>query len=236
MSLDLFFTIPRVLSQAIHRIEKDVLGRLVVFVGAAVLVATVGCDEQPMNSLPPASKPQPPPPPVLILKDSANQPPSPVLDDRTTEDPRGEVHAGSMPEGQTETMSQSGLASNGGGSPPVAPSRGVPPTGTQPQMCVKLSAGVVLPQSLPGGTAMGLSVDYVLVGSLPTSSGPIVWVIKSAKGGSAEVVVRLAERGNLMTFVTSMRPEHGPFQSYLAIVLTDGGRLPISPKIEMKSP
>ena len=187
MSLYPRFTQLHVLSRAINRIEKDVLGRLIDFVGAAVLVATVGCDEQPMNLLPPASKPQPPPPPVFILEDSANQPPSPVLDDRTKENPRGEVHAGGMPQEQLEKTSQPGRAANGSGRLPVTPSRAaaVGPTGTQPQSCVKLSAGVALPQSLPSGTAMGLSVDYVLVGSLPTSSGQIVWVIESAKGGSA---------------------------------------------------
>ena len=39
-----------------------------------------------------------------------------------------------------------------------------------------------------------------------------------------------------MTFVTDMRPEQGPFRSYLAIVLADGRKVPISPKIDMQSP
>ena len=33
-----------------------------------------------------------------------------------------------------------------------------------------------------------------------------------------------------------MKPEDGPFRSYLAIVLADGQKVAISPKIDMQSP
>jgi hypothetical protein len=77
---------------------------------------------------------------------------------------------------------------------------------------------------------------YVVVGTVPTSAGQTVWVIETARGASANVPVRLDTRGNLMTHVTHMRPEHGPFRSYLAVVLQDGSTVPISRKIDMKTP
>ena len=83
---------------------------------------------------------------------------------------------------------------------------------------------------------MGMSVDYVLLDTLPTSAVQTVWVIESAQGASRDVPVPLNAQGNLMTFVTDMRPEHGPFRSYLAILLADGRKVPISPKIDMQSP
>ena len=83
---------------------------------------------------------------------------------------------------------------------------------------------------------MGMSVDYVLTNALPSAAERTVWVIESAQGASTDVPVRLDAQGNLMTFVTDMRPEHGPFRSYLAIVFADGRKVPISPKIEMRSP
>ena len=83
---------------------------------------------------------------------------------------------------------------------------------------------------------MGMSADYVLQRTLPTSAVRTVWVIESALSGSRDVPVSLNARGNLLTFVTDMRPEHGPFRSYLAILLADGRKVPISPKIDMQSP
>ena len=100
---------------------------------------------------------------------------------------------------------------------------------------MKLSAGVALPQPLPSGTAIGFSVDYVLLADLPTHDGEVRWVIESAKE-SIEIAVRLESRGNLTTFAPTMKPEDSPFQSYLAIVASDGHKLPISPAIEMRSP
>ena len=118
----------------------------------------------------------------------------------------------------------------------VKPKGSSPAAGnTQSAEPVKLSAGVALPQPLPNGTAMGFSVDYVVLEDLPPSDGEIKWVIESAKE-STEVDVQLDSEGNLTTFAPTMKPEDGPFQSYLAIVASDGHKLPISPTIAMRSP
>jgi hypothetical protein len=109
------------------------------------------------------------------------------------------------------------------------------PSANRPlRFIAKLSAGTALPQTLPTGTAMGMSVDYVLQGELPASAAATVWVIESAQGEQA-IPVQLNAKGNLMTFV-NMRPEHGPFRSYLAVVYSDGRKVPISRKIDMRSP
>lgn len=81
---------------------------------------------------------------------------------------------------------------------------------------------------------MGMSVDYVVQEALPASATATLWVIESARG-VREVPVRLLPKGNLMAF-TDMRPEHGPFHSYLVVVYSDGRKVPISRKIDMRSP
>ena len=81
---------------------------------------------------------------------------------------------------------------------------------------------------------MGFSVDYVVNGRLPTA-GQVVWIVESARGGAAQFPVRLQQQGNLSTFAQGAKPEHGPFQCYLAIVYSDGRRTPISRKVEMQS-
>ena len=78
----------------------------------------------------------------------------------------------------------------------VKPRSSSPPA-SNPQQSepVKLSAGVALPQTLPSGTALGFSMDYVVLEDLPTSDGAVKWVIESAQE-SVEVDVHLDSRGN----------------------------------------
>lgn len=119
------------------------------------------------------------------------------------------------------------------------PARAVDPSGTsttltQPAFSVKLSAGVALPQSLPTGTTMGFSVDYVFQRGQPSPRMKVVWVIEGARGGKAEIPVHLRARGSLSTFVPGAKPQHGPFQCYLVLVSTSGQRQPISSRVAMK--
>lgn len=214
-------------------------------VAAMILANGIGCDrwlprtpraaDGEPSAAPMREEPRPPAPPTFPvqqhadksqLEETGNLPP--------TQAPLGDA---AVPPGAT------------GSSPAATPSRRETPSvnrsagaagstsrsGVQTGGSARLSAGVALPQSLPDGTAMGFSVDYVLPGNLPTSASRTVWLIESAKGGSVVIPVVLAAKGNLSTFVQRMRPEHGPFQSYLAILMPDGRQLPISPKITMKS-
>lgn len=92
---------------------------------------------------------------------------------------------------------------------------------------IRLSAGVALPQSLPTGTAMGMSIDYAFAGGLNPSS-TYVWVISSEGGGDVEAEVELAIKGTLQSFVPNLRSEHRPFNCRIEEVLPDGRRLRVS--------
>jgi hypothetical protein len=73
---------------------------------------------------------------------------------------------------------------------------------------IQLSAGIAVPQFLPTGTCMSLSVDYSL--SAAPRASHYLWVVKSASG---EIVneVKLESSGNLSAFFQQLRPEHRPF-------------------------
>jgi hypothetical protein len=86
-------------------------------------------------------------------------------------------------------------------------SGGTPADLTSP--AIHLSAGVAVPQSLPTGTAMGVSVDYRARGSL-SSSSRYVFVVKSA-AGEAVNEVQLESSGTLAAFFLELKPEHRPF-------------------------
>lgn len=84
---------------------------------------------------------------------------------------------------------------------------GTPASSTMP--AIHLSAGVAVPQSLPTGTAMGVSVDYRAQGSLSSSSRYVV-VVKSA-AGEAVNEVQLESSGTFAAFFLELKPEHRPF-------------------------
>ena len=113
----------------------------------------------------------------------------------------------------------------GPSSPPASP----PPARTPQRLTapsIRLSAGVALPQSLPTGTAMGMSVDYVCIAGPPRSLQRYVWVIESAKADPVKQPVQLSRSGTLQAFFTQLRPEHGPFRAH--IESSDGSRLSTS--------
>jgi len=77
---------------------------------------------------------------------------------------------------------------------------------------IHLSAGVALPQLLPEGTQMGVSVDYKINGGLMSSR--YVLVIESGAGEFALPVKLSPMRGTLQDFLPpSVRPEHKPFRA-----------------------
>ena len=112
-------------------------------------------------------------------------------------------------------------------SPPAASPPASPPPPAAPQRrtgpAIRLSAGVALPQSLPTGTAMGMSVDYAFTAGQPQPSLSYVWVIEPAKADPVRQPVQLSRSGTLQAFFTQLRPEHGPF--YAHIEGSDGSRL-----------
>ncbi len=89
-----------------------------------------------------------------------------------------------------------------------APSRTSTPSAA-PGRSIHLSAGIAVPQILPIGTVMAISVDYSLNIGLNTSSRYFL-VVKSGAGESPSEV-QLASSGNLSIFFEQLKPEHRPF-------------------------
>ena len=106
-------------------------------------------------------------------------------------------------------------------SPPSPPTARAPQRPTGPS--IHLSAGVALPQSLPTGTAMAMSVDYAFAAGQLLSPPRYVWVIEPANADPVKQPVLLSESGTLQAFFTQLRPEHGPFHTH--IESSDGSRL-----------
>lgn len=95
---------------------------------------------------------------------------------------------------------------------------------------IQLSAGVALPQTLPTGTAMGFSVDYRWAQGQPDPNTPYFWVIEAAGAPPLRQAVRLDRQGTLQGFALELRPEHGPFQTYI----TDASGRRLSPTVPLR--
>jgi hypothetical protein len=119
----------------------------------------------------------------------------------------------------------------------VASSRGTPVEGRQPSPsqspasrgvpAIRLSAGIAVPQSLPTGTAMGMSVDYQIAGPLNLSS-QYMWVVSSQAGENVEVAAPLQTMGTLQAFFSQLRPEHRPFHCHIDEISPGGRRTRVS--------
>jgi hypothetical protein len=202
------------------------------WVSGLILISVAGCDEPAVPHSPVTNQPGPPPPPPPLgqappdnTSAVGQQPPYQPSVAEASESPQPP----SPIDASQRQMNREPHSDSHATRPTPNPSANRPL-----RFIAKLSAGTALPQTLPTGTAMGMSVDYVLQGELPASAAATVWVIESAQGEQA-IPVQLNAKGNLMTFV-NMRPEHGPFRSYLAVVYSDGREVPISRKIDMRSP
>ena len=114
--------------------------------------------------------------------------------------------------GQSRSRGQGTPAVRGPGTP--AATAGIPP--------IHLSAGIAVPQSLPTGTQMGVSVDYAIRGALNRSSRYVL-VVSSEGGGDVEAEVKLATSGTFQDFVPKLRPEDRPFNCRIDEI-TPGGR------------
>jgi hypothetical protein len=94
---------------------------------------------------------------------------------------------------------------------PAEPTQPTPPAAGQP--ILRLSAGVALPQLLPEGTQIGVSVDYKVSGRL-NPSARYALVVESAGGRVAVPVTLSAQGGTIQGFLPAeVRPEHKPFSA-----------------------
>ncbi|MEX2173665.1 MAG: hypothetical protein WD872_04835 [Pirellulaceae bacterium] len=100
---------------------------------------------------------------------------------------------------------------------PTAPQPNeLPPQTSQapaPTLAIHLSAGVAVPQSLPEGTQIGVSVDYEIRGELHRSSRYYL-VVESSVGETRVEVTLSPTGGTIQGFCpVSVRPEHQPFHA-----------------------
>ncbi len=144
--------------------------------------------------------------------------------------------APSAPAPSTPIVANPGLipvdVASSGGVPPAGsqqPQSGSRASGTKPRGVppIRLSAGIAVPQSLPMGTVMGLSVDYTVFGALDGSSR-YVWVVSSQGGGDIDVEQKLAASGTLQAFFLKLRPEHRPFNCRIDEIAPGGRRTAVS--------
>ena len=100
---------------------------------------------------------------------------------------------------------------------------------------IRLSVGIALPQTLPDGTQIGVSVDYKLTSGALNPSAKYVWVIESRQGQTAMQVQISPQGGNLASFLPiEIRPGDGPFKAWIEEVSTSGTRVRVSDVEELK--
>lgn len=95
----------------------------------------------------------------------------------------------------------------------LPPATGATPSTTSPAPApvpfMNLSAGIAVPQNLPNGTVMAISVDYEVYAQLKNSFRYALVV----KSGAGEIVSEFKPQssGNLSVFFQQLKPEHRPF-------------------------
>ena len=161
----------------------------------------------------PPRPPMPPPPP----------PPPPGEEGTTV--------ATSLPVASSETNP---VARNPVAPQPVETTAADPtPRASTAKTFIKLSVGIALPQTLPDGTQVGVSVDYKLLKPSLNSAAKYLWVIESAKGEIAMEVQIKPEGGNLAGFLPlEIRPGDSPFKARIDEVMSSGSRVTVS-NVEM---
>ena len=183
------------------------MNRIVLLLGSAlVAVLLSGCEPPAASSTIAADVPPgPPAPPAAASEQQPEIPAAPAVN---------EENAGTV-ENQ-----------------PVAPADRI--TAQQPSAAagssrfVNLSAGVAVPQLLPEGTQIGVSVDYTLSGS-PKSSCRYLLVVESKEGDTPVPIKLDPQGGTFQGFLPpSVRPEHQPFRARIDEVDPQGGRVRIS--------
>lgn len=100
------------------------------------------------------------------------------------------------------------------------------------KVAVRLRTPTALPQTLPSGTAIGFSVDYVFESGEPSYQSEYAWIITNGRGEKVMIPVELKREGVLQHFV-SWRPRDKPFKSVLAEKPASGPPREISRTVDM---
>ena len=183
-------------------------------IAVLVLVVCCGCEPPAASNL---AKTGPPPPPsvgvqMAELQTTAESPDTSAVAEEAVAEPASlepmETAATQAPAGAVEPPATDPAEPAPVSKPPL-------PTSPTRQPIVRLSAGAALPQLLPEGTQVGVSVDYRVTGRLSTSARYAL-VVESA-GGQVAVPVELASRGGTIEgfLPATVRPEHKPFRAWI---------------------
>ena len=108
------------------------------------------------------------------------------------------------------------------------------PTGGPTQPVIRLRTAVALPQSLPTGTAMGFSLDYVFSLNAPNADSRYVWVIEPPKGEANQSDVKLSDEGSLSRFVTQWGAKTGTYTTYVDEITSAGKRQTVSNRLKLR--
>jgi len=100
------------------------------------------------------------------------------------------------------------------------------------KVVVRLRTPTALPQTLPSGTAMGFSVDYVFESGEPNYKSEYAWIVTNGRGEQFVIPVELKREGVLQQFVP-WRPRDKPFKSVLAEKPPSGPPREISRTVDM---
>jgi len=187
------------------------MNRIVLLLGSAlVAVLLSGCEPPAGSSTTAANVPPGPPAPPSPFADAVeNQPVAPANTEPepTVSPPTQAQPADRIADGITAQQ---------------------PSAAADSSRFVSLSAGVAVPQLLPEGTQIGVSVDYTLSGS-PKSSCRYLLVVESKEGDTPLPVKLDPQGGTFQGFLPpSVRPEHQPFRARIDEVDPQGGRVRIS--------
>jgi hypothetical protein len=174
-----------------------------------------------------ASKPGPPAPPPPPPDPTAIATEQPPVASETAPSPESPTLASDSGNAATSAIpgvdSATGLPTRD----PILRPQSSAPTSTAPapaQPLIRLSAGIALPQTLPDGTQIGVSVDYKLTGQLK-SSARYALVVETSAGELAIPVKISPQGGTFQGFLPiSVRPEHGPFSARIDEYASRGGK------------
>jgi hypothetical protein len=198
---------------------------------AVCALALTGC-EQPAASSTVASGPPGPPPPAPALVGTgkkstadvdlwANAPgvaPAAAESDLPAAD-----NVEATPAAADQQAFDNPLAAQPPAQPPIAPQPTSAPAADRASgPFISLSAGVAVPQLLPEGTQIGVSVDYSLRGEPRTSCR--YFLVVETKEGEVPVPVKLDPRGGTFQgfLPASVRPEHQPFRARIDEIPPEG--------------
>jgi hypothetical protein len=206
---------------------------------SAVALALTGCEPPVASSTVANGPPGPPPPPAPVVPQI-----EPVASSLPAESAPAAFDASFSPEGDAVVtgLADDPAAAAGGfdapGSSDPIPVSSAAPAATAPasapaadsgsEQFISLSAGVALPQLLPEGTQIGVSVDYALRGEPKTSCR--YFLVVESKEGEIPVPVKLdSQGGTIQGFLPlSVRPEHQPFRARIDEVPPRGDRVRVS--------